>query len=483
MNRLDSIIRARLWPENEPSSRALLFTLTVARHIYGIVRELAAGDISLRAMGLVYTTMLAVVPLLAFSFSIAKGLGLHRQLEPMLREFLAPIGPRSDEISTNVIGFVDNVSGSVLAVLSIGLLLVTALSMAQKVESAFNFVWRVDRPRGIARRIGDYLGVILLGPIAMIVATTAIAAISNAALIRRMGEVLPGAAWLPGINQLAPYVLVIFAFAVLYMLVPNTRVRIVPALIGAATGGIAWVSAGKLFTLTIVSSTRLEAIYSGFAIVIVLMIWLHLSWLILLLGSQLAYYVQHPYQLALPRRAAEIDARLREQLAFAIMLIVGRDFENPGHGWGEEGLAAELRVPRSSISSVLEDLVEARLVVTSESRRLMPARDPRRISLGTILAAVRGRSAAEDDTPEALEPIVEALAGEIDTALTNAMAGRTLADLLDIDMATETAAQTPARPVTVAATDAGTDTGTGTDTGAGTSTGAGTGTGTDTDTR
>lgn len=434
MTPFDALIRARLWPATEPASRPLRAALTVARHVYGIVRELAAGEISLHAMGLVYTTMLAVVPLLAFSFTIAKGLGLHRQLEPLLREFLAPIGPRSDEISTNVIGFVDNVSGSVLAVLSIGLLLLTALSMAQKVEAAFNYVWRVDRPRGLARRIGDYMSVILLGPIVMILATTSIAALSNAELVQHIGGALPGTAWLSELNRLAPYLLVTFAFAVLYMLIPNTRVRLGPALIGAACGGIAWVSAGKLFALTIVSSTRLEAIYSGFAIVIVLMLWLHLSWVILLLGSQLTYYVQHPYQLQMPRRAVELDGRLREQLAIAIMLIVGRDFENPGHGWGEEGLAAELRIPRSAVNTVLADLVTAGLVVSSDTHRLMPARDPRRIGLTAILAAVRGQRgprAGATDAP--LEPAVEQLAGEIDTALDNAMAGRSLADLLDAE--------------------------------------------------
>ncbi len=154
MGRLEALIHRRLWPARRPTSRLAGAALTVGRYTYGVLRELFLGEISLRAMGLVYTTILAIVPLLAFSFSVAKGLGLHRQMEPLLREFLQPVGPRADEITANVVQFVDNVSGSVLAVLSIALLLVTAMSMAQKVEASFNYVWRVDRPRSLVRRSG-----------------------------------------------------------------------------------------------------------------------------------------------------------------------------------------------------------------------------------------------------------------------------------------------------------------------------------------
>src|SRR5690606_23400311 len=102
-------------------------------------------DLSLRAMSLVYTTILSIVPLLAFAFSVLKGLGFHRQLEPLLLNFMAPLGPQGAELTQRVIGFVDNVSGSALASVSIVILLYSAMSMAQKVESTFNYVWRVDR--------------------------------------------------------------------------------------------------------------------------------------------------------------------------------------------------------------------------------------------------------------------------------------------------------------------------------------------------
>jgi membrane protein len=262
----------------------------------------------------------------------------------------------------------------------------------------------------------------------------AITALTSATVVQQIDAALPLTRGIELIDDIAPYLLVVLAFCALYILIPNTRVRLRPALIGSLCGGIAWVSAGKIFALTIVSSTRLEAVYSGFAIVIVVMLWLHLSWLILLLGSQLAYYVQYPYQLPLPRRAMAVDSRTRERLAFAIMLLVGRDFTEPGHGWREDSLAAELRISRNSVGDVLANLAAAGLLVESTEQRLMPARDPHRILLTDILAAVRGIDVAQVRTAEPpWDSTVESIAGELDHALEATLAARSLGDLLDDD--------------------------------------------------
>ena len=137
------------------------------------------------------------------------------------------------------------------------------------------------------------------------------------------------------------------------MFVPNTRVRLVPALIGGVFAGILWAGGGSLFTSFVVSMSRYEAIYAGFAIVIVAMIWLYLSWLILLLGAQLAFYVQHPEYLPLGQRAPSASNATRERLALSAMLLVGRDFEKPGHGWRIERLASRLRVPRHLLEPIV----------------------------------------------------------------------------------------------------------------------------------
>lgn len=425
----------RLWTDRLPRRAALKYLLYVARFAFALCRDLAAGELNLRAMSLVYTTMLAIAPVLAFAFAVAKGLGFHRQLEPLIERFLQPIGPRASEVSANIVGFVDNISGPVLASVAIGVLLFTALSMAQKVEGSFNFVWRVDRPRSFVRRFSEYLSVMLVGPLIMIIAMSLIAALSSAAVIGRLRAMGTFGAWIAGLSDLLPYVLVIVAFCFLYLFIPNAKVRIVPALGGGLFAGVAWVAAGQLFTQFVVATGRYQAIYSGFAILFIIMIWMYLSWLILLLGTQLAFYLQNPDYLRLGQRGETMANELRERLALNAMLLVGRDFDQPGHGWRLESLAAQLRVPRHLLEPVMLTLGNAGLLTQTAEQRLMPARDPRRIPIGEILAAVR-RPTGSSNTRDWNET-VDALAQRIDAAIGGVLEGQTLADLVDRDLAAD----------------------------------------------
>jgi membrane protein len=442
VDRLHRYLHQLLWPARPPVSPAKRAALTVARYAYALLRDLATGELSLRAMSLVYTTMLAIVPLLAFSFSVAKGLGLHRELEPLLRRFLEPIGERADEVSSSVLGFVENVNGSALASMSIALLLLTALQLAQKVEGSFNFVWHVDRPRSLLRRFSEYLSVIFVGPLVMIVAAGLIATLSSATLVERLRQIDPIGAWFGAIGELMPYALLVAAFTFLYMVVPNARVRFLPALASGLFAGVLWAASANLFAIIFVASTtRLEAIYSGFAIVFVLMLWLHLSWLVLLVGSQLGFYLQNPFHLRLGQRTEPVSNELREHLALGAMLLVAEDFAAPRHGWTRESLAAELRLPRSALEPILAALTGAGLLTESAEHRLMPARDPHRIALADIVYAVRrGTAAMPIAEPGDWSDAVAAVAREIDTALAGVLGERNLGELIDAE------AQHPEQP-------------------------------------
>jgi membrane protein len=431
-------IERRLWPRGHNTAIAPPW-LVAARFAYALLRDFAHGDLSMRAMSLVYTTMLAIVPLLAFAFSLLKGLGLHRDLEPVLRGFLAPLGPRAAELSGQVIGFVDNVSGFALGSISIAILLYSALSMAQKVESSFNFVWRVDRPRSLARRFSEYLSVMLVGPLVMSVAMGFTATIASTTAMTRLREVGIIGDMFEALSWFTPYGLIIASFSFLYVFVPNTSVRWVPALIGGVFAGILWAGGGSVFTSFVVSMSRYEAIYAGFAIVIVAMIWLYLSWLVLLLGTQLAFYVQHPEYLPLGQRALSASNTTRERLALSTMLLVGRDFEKPGHGWRIEGVAAQLRVPRHLLEPVVGALMDSGLLTRTNENRLIPARDLRRIGVVDILAAVRSSERdSHHQSDDEWNPTVATVADDVENAIRSALGERTLADLVDADARTST---------------------------------------------
>ena len=437
MEQLHRYLLGLLWPATFPDSALKARLLVVSRYLYALLRDLADGELSLRAMSLVYTTMLAIAPLLAVCFSLAKGLGFHRDMEPLILNFLAPIGPdRAQEITANIIGFVDNVSGPGLATISIAVLLFTALSMAQKVEASFNFVWRVDRPRSLARRFREYLSVMLIGPVVMSLAMGLIATLSSTTLMSRLQQIQPLGSFISGLSALAPYALVIVAFSLMYVFVPNSKIRLKPALAGGLFAGIIWAASGNLFTNFVAGASRIEAIYSGFAIVIVAMFWMYLSWLILLLGTQLAFYIQNPDYLRLGQHTETLSNGLRERLALSAMLLVGKDFDQPDHGWRGESLAARIRVPRHQLEPILSALERSELLTSTAEQRLMPARDPRRISVVDILAAVRHpqRDAAATHISE-WNTTVDMLAKEIESAIRTTLDVRSLADLVDADVA------------------------------------------------
>ena len=439
MDPLVQLVRRRLWPESEPSNPHLRKLLHAARYPFALLRDLASGDLNLRAMSLVYTTMLAAVPTFGFAFALAKALGLHNQLEPQLMRALQPIGPRAREITDNLIGFAENINGGVLGILSFGLLLITVISMAQKVEGSFNFVWRVDRPRNFARRFSEYLSVILIGPTVMLIAITLITSLSSTAIVERLETIEPLGTWITYFGDMLPIILTVLAFSGLYIFVPNTRVRLKPALIGGLAGGVCWAASGYLFSSLVVSSARLQSIYSGFAIVLILMLWLYLSWLILLLGSQLAFYLQNPFHLRFGPRTEPIGNEARERLCLSVMYLIASDYARPAHGWTDESLASALRVPRNALEPIMATLTNAGLIVKASEQRLMPGRDPHGILLSEVVAAVRGQHPMVVDGQQGWGDSVDEIIGRIDAAIESELRDRTLGQLVEEHLDTDSA--------------------------------------------
>ena len=149
-----------------------------------LFRDVTNGQLTLWAMSLVYTTLLSFVPLLALSFSVLKAFGVHNQVTPMLHRLLAPLGANADELSQRIIQFIDNTNVGVLGSVGLALLLYTVVSLVQKIEESFNFIWHVSEPRSITDRFSLYLSVLLVGPILVFAAIGITAAALNIEIVR-----------------------------------------------------------------------------------------------------------------------------------------------------------------------------------------------------------------------------------------------------------------------------------------------------------
>ncbi len=406
-----------------------LFRVAVA-----VWRELAGGQLSLHAMSLVYTTLLSLVPLLAVSFSVLKAFGVHNQIEPLLSALLAPLGPQGVEITGQVIGFVENMKVGVLGAVGLSMLFYTVISLIQKIEAAFNFAWRVARPRPLGQRFSQYLSVLMVGPILVFSALALTGTLLNSAVANSLMSVQPLGMLVGLLGKLVPYVLVIAAFTFIYVFIPNTKVRFGSALLGATVAGLIWQTGGWAFGSFIASSSRYTAIYASFAIVILFMIWLYLSWLILLVGASIAFYHQHPEFQSGSRAPRLLSAHTEERLAVWSMALIGRAHVQGAAAWTAQRLAQRLGMPVANIEQLLDTLAHGGLLAqtTDAPPCYLPTRALETITIKEVLGSVRDAGEAIDIKQDdvALRAVVEDLYSDIDAGVAGALHGRTLHDLV-----------------------------------------------------
>ena len=403
----------------------------VLRNLYAVLRDIISGQLTLRSMSLVYTTLLSVVPLVAFSFSVLKGLGVHKNLESKLYTILEPLGDKGIEITDKLMMLVNNVNGSVLGGIGLTFFIYTAISMVQKIEESFNYVWYVSKPRSFSRRFTEYMLILLIGPLAIAIALGALASLQNEAIVQWAANNAILGPLFAATSKLTPFLIITAVFTALYKYMPNTEVRFRSALVGGLTGGFLWSALGLIFAAFVANSARTQAIYASFAIAITTLLWLYLNWLILLIGSQLAFYFQNPAYMRIGRREPRLSNAMRERLALNVMLIVGTAFRDSNKSINQRSLSEELRIPSITVAPIIAGLQRNGLLTTTEKDELLPGREMARITLHDILDVVR----LDGETGSYRDPkwndAIDSLGETIDSAVESLLGDKSLSDLLD----------------------------------------------------
>ncbi|MCB2185867.1 MAG: YihY family inner membrane protein [Deltaproteobacteria bacterium] len=428
---LDRRLLDWLWRADRPVAGPLHYLHLFLQVSYLGLRNTWLDRVPFQANALTFITLLGLVPALALSFSLAKALGFADSLRKILfNEYTLS----QREVLEYILNYVDRTHVATLGVVGLALLILSLVMTLASVEETFNRIWEVRAGRSLFRKFTDYLFVLLVCPLLVVAATAWWAGVSSNQFVRwildmaYVGEVA-------GLGlQLGPFVMLVAAFIFLYLFIPNTRVPLVSAILAGFIAAFLWWVVQNMYIRFQVGVARYNAIYGGFASLPLFMIWVQVSWQVVLLGAELtrAHHVcQHgplPAGLFPP-----LNSYQRQRLAFKLMYTLGRRFHNGEPPLTLDELAAALGVPNRELRQVAEDLETAGLAGDPGGQGyLQPARDLSAISLAQVLGAVSTKAdLTAGDRPG--EEVLNEVLGSLLAAQQGVLGEATLLDLVRSD--------------------------------------------------
>jgi membrane protein len=384
-----------------------------------------------RAAGLVFTTLLSLVPFLAVMFSVLKAFGIHHVIEPSLAQALEPLGPKGQEITNTIVRFVDNIKIGVLGVVGIGGLFYTTYSLIDKIEQALNAIWQVREGRTWGRKFADYLSAVLVGPVLVFSAFSLLASLHNHTIVERLLEMEPLGTLVVWSGEVIPFLMLCGVFTFFYKMIPNTDVHLRSALVGGVAAAILWGIAGEAFATFVASSAKYSAIYSSFAVLILFLLWLYAGWMIVLIGAQFSFFHQYPTAYLSRLLWEQGTVVFREQLALKVLRVLGHRYLKGDRPLRLPELSSELNMPLSLVEEEVERLVENGFVGRlQEPEGVSLIKSPDLIFVKEVLDSVR------NGTPPWVLPHLDtsdpvtALLRRRDKAVQKELAGATVRSLL-----------------------------------------------------
>ena len=337
---------------------------------YLSIRRYGVGECGQRAVALTFYTMFAIVPAAALLFGIAKGFDLDTKLRAVLTERLS----QHRELLGYICEFADTTlkqaKGGVVAGVGVIALFVTVLGLSSNIERAFNAVWELPPRRNILHRFSNYVSCMVIIPVMMVVIS------STGVFLRNLAQHNPAAGFV--LSKVAPLVLAVLIFFLIYLLTPNTRVRILPALLAGIVAGIFYQALQDLFVLLQKSIFRYNHIYGSFAILPLFMIWLRCSWEIALFGAEVGFVAQHidsgMFDSSVCSPNVSLRSRRLRELAVA-RNIYAKFFSGDGASTFSE-LGEALKFPAICLERELAELVAAKVICRVEDNGDVPAYVP-----------------------------------------------------------------------------------------------------------
>ena len=312
-----------------------------------VVSDFAGNQTLLRAAALTYYSMLSLVPLLALTFALLKAFGVQNLLQPLILEKLN-VG--NGHIAEAILGYINNTQVARLGVFGLVFLLLAVVSLLTNVEKSFNHVWGVPSVRPFLRRFSDYLSVILVGPVLMISAISMTSSLASNHVVQTLVSMHMVGTLVLTLFKIIPFIFMWLAFSGLYIFMSNTRVDWRAALAGGIAGGTLWQIAQVGYVHFQVGVGRYNAIYGTMAALPIFMVWVYVSWVIVLFCLGVCYAKQNLRTSGSDLRRSEVSRNSYEEIALAMMVTLAERFQNGEGAIGQEQLARFLFAPAALVS-------------------------------------------------------------------------------------------------------------------------------------
>ncbi len=363
------------------------------------------------AAALTYSTLLAIVPIMAVVFAIARGFGYNKYIETWFREALAS-QPQAAEV---IIGFVNSylVHTKSGIFLGVGLLFMlwTVIMLISNIEKAFNDIWQVSTPRSIFRTITDYLAMFLITPIFLVV--TSGISIMMATFASGVNEVLIVGPTLRFVLKLLPYLVMSGMFIAFYVFMPNTKVKVKSVIVPGILAGFAMQGLQLFYIHSQIWVTGYNAIYGSFAALPLFMLWVQISWTICLFGAELAFTNQNLEEFAFRAKTEDLSHRYVLLLSACLMTLICRRFEQGSKPYTALELKLATKIPIRITHDLLTRLTQVNLIVevTKDEKGAeavyLPAESTANLSVGMMID--RLEAAGNWNFSPSLEPLESAL--------------------------------------------------------------------------
>ena len=387
----DSIWNVRLEDRNPLTA----FFVKQLRIVLIVLKNYTKDNLQLQAAGLTFYTMLSVVPIVALAFAISKGFGFEKSLEEELTTALKGHEEVVEQIMTFATRMLENTKGGLLAGIGIVILLWTVMQLLSNVELSFNEIWQVAKGRTWLRKVTDYFVIMLFAPIVVLLAGSITVVISG-----QLENLVAGYYFLQSIGpfihfliRMIPYTLIWLLFTFVYMVMPNTKVSFKSALVAGIIAGTSFQLLEWVYINFQVGVSRYNAIYGSFAALPLFMVWVNTSWLITLIGAEVAYANQYVSEIKNEIDGDKLSSAQRHIIALMMMRYISVRFENGEDAPSGKELSKALALPYGVTARVLDLMIEAKLIYEvggddKENTGFLPHRSIDKVFISDVVAAL-----------------------------------------------------------------------------------------------